>query len=57
MLLCQGPGMPTGTISRFVALGDSTTEGLEDPYANGCERCVARAAAARAGRVTAADAA
>jgi lysophospholipase L1-like esterase len=27
--------MPTGTIHRFVALGDSTTEGLEDPYADG----------------------
>ena len=25
--------MPTGAIKRFVALGDSTTEGLEDPYA------------------------
>ena len=27
--------MPAGTIHRFVALGDSTTEGLEDPYAVG----------------------
>ena len=27
--------MPAGTIRRFVALGDSTTEGLEDPYLDG----------------------
>ena len=25
--------MPVGAIRSFVALGDSTTEGLEDPYA------------------------
>lgn len=27
--------MPAGAIRRYVALGDSTTEGLEDPYADG----------------------
>ena len=27
--------MATGTIHRYVALGDSTTEGLEDPHADG----------------------